>query len=430
MPCDTVNFTAKLSMSARDLKKLNRYMTCLYSGDKMLSHSQLKKMKSRGLFEGTVSEFVHKLQPYKHRYLKSVELEVFNRIEKAAETSPDITTPELFKSWYKETRSKVRKLQKPEFDAIKTLGACLPEKYQKPFFDFMVQTDRKLYDEPILQKFSFNDFQFKMKRATEKLEDYNFKNRIDKLLKILSSEMFHNEKPLPEKIVKRIFNFVNLKIHGKKSDFYKKHLKHLETDKDAVKIRIIEDILHMARMKGYKKIELLCENNINMLKGLPICVPFSNKAFVYDLNKVLDGMPDKALKDKMLDVAAHLPTSRKSPEALILKLNDVDANIIGDKLFDPALVSIEHLKPSSEGGGNTIANCALAKRGLNSARQSQPLWQVLLNYPLKNQQKYANNLIKLVNSGKMKKDDALAQIRTIEQEGHIKLNISKLNNIN
>ena len=290
----------------------------------------------------------------------------------------------------------------------------------------MAQTDKKLYDQPVLQKFSFYDFEYKIKKATEKMEDWNFKNRIDKLLEVLSAEMFHNEKPIPEKIIKRIFGFMNLKVAGKKSDFYKKHLKKLETDKDAVKIRLIEDMLNTARLKGYKKIEHLCENNINMLKGIPIKVPFSNKAFIYDLNKVLEGMPDKELKSQMLDLAQHLPTSRKSPEALILKLNDVDPNIIGDRLFDPSLVSIEHLKPSSEGGIDSIANCALAKRGLNSARQSQPLWQTLLNFPLKNQQKYANNLIKLVNAGKMRAEDALSQIRTIEQEGHIKLNISKL----
>ena len=424
---DTVCFTAKNHlMTGKDLKKLNRYMTCLYSGDKMLSHSQLKKMKTRGLFQGTVSEFVRKLQPYKNRYLKSVELEVFNRIEQAAKKNPDITTSQLLKNWYSETRSKVRKQQKPNFDTIKTLGAKLPQEYIEPFFNFMAQTDKKLYDQPVLQKFSFYDFEYKIKKATEKMEDWNFKNRIDKLLEVLSAEMFHNEKPIPEKIIKRIFGFMNLKVAGKKSDFYKKHLKKLETDKDAVKIRLIEDMLNTARLKGYKKIEHLCENNINMLKGIPIKVPFSNKAFIYDLNKVLEGMPDKELKSQMLDLAQHLPTSRKSPEALILKLNDVDPNIIGDRLFDPSLVSIEHLKPSSEGGIDSIANCALAKRGLNSARQSQPLWQTLLNFPLKNQQKYANNLIKLVNAGKMRAEDALSQIRTIEQEGHIKLNISKL----
>lgn len=121
-----------------------------------------------------------------------------------------------------------------------------------------------------------------------------------------------------------------------------------------------------------------------------------------------------------------LPTSSRSADALILKFRDSDPDIIGDRLFNPAMVSIEHLKPKSEGGTNSIANCALAKKQINSYRQSKPLWQILQLYPLKNQQKYVDNLAKLVNRGNMSYEDAIAQVETIEREGHIILDKSKI----
>ena len=93
------------------------------------------------------------------------------------------------------------------------------------------------------------------------------------------------------------------------------------------------------------------------------------------------------------------------------------------------MVSVEHLKAKSEGGPNTLSNVALAKKQINSDRQSKPLWQVLENYPLKNQQKYVNNLAKLVARGKMRYEDALSQVQTIEREGHIILDKSKIKKI-
>ena len=427
---DTVSFSGKSAMTVKDFKKLGRYMTCLYSGEKMLSSDQLTKMKKRGFFQGPISEVVRKLQPYKNKYLEPVEKEVFERIERASKVTPDIDLPQLFKTWYTMTRSNFRKTQKPKFDAIKTLGAQLPEEYIQPFFKFMETVDKKLYDEPVKQEFSLKEFTYKITKITDRMSDNNLKNRMQKLLELLHNEnLVSGKKPLTSSFVKQVFDFKNVKVPGRKSAYYEKNYKHYETEKDAVRIAIIDKMRTIAGMKGYKKLEKLCRENIGMIEGIPVHVPFSNKAFVYDLDKLLENMPDKELKQKMLDVAMNLPTSSRSADALILKFRDSDPNIIGDRLFNPSLVSLEHLRPQSEGGATTIANCALAKRQINSDRLSKPLWLVLLDYPLRNQQKYVNNLIKLVERHKIQYEDALAQILTIEREGHIKLDKSKLRKV-
>lgn len=425
---DTINFTGKNTiMTGKEFKKLSRYMTCLYTGEQMLTSHQLTKMKRRGFFKGPISEVVRKLKPYENKYLEPIEKEVFQRIEQASKETPDIDLPQLFKNWYKETRANFRRTQKPNFDAIKTLGAQLPQEYLEPFFKFMETVDKKLYDKPVKQEFNLKEFTYKINKITEKMSDLSLKNRIEKLMGMLHSEYFsNNKKPLPSTLVKEVFNFKNLKVPGRKNAYYEKYLKQYEKHKDSVRIQIIGQMRDIAGLKGYKKLQKLCESNIDMIEGKPVHIPFSNKAFIYDLDKFLTNMPDAELKQKMLEIAQNLPTSAKSADALILKFRDADPDIIGDRLFNPALASIEHLKPASENGASTIHNCALAKRYINSERQSRPLWQILLNYPLKNQQKYVNNLAKLVERGKVKYEDALIQIETIEQEGHIKLNKSKL----
>ena len=426
---DSISFTSTSPMSIKDFKKLGAYMTCLYSGERMLTSNQLTKMKKRGFFQGPISEVVRKLKPYENKYLEPIEKEVFKRIEQAAKETPDIDLPQLFKNWYKTTRTNFRQIQKPKFDAIKTLGAELPQEYVQPFFKFMETIDKKLYDQPIKQEFSLKEFSYKITKIIEKMSDGNLKNRMQKLLDMLHNENMTGKKPLSPSFVKQVFDFKNVKSTGRKSILYEKSYKQYETNKDAVRIAILEKMRETADLKGYKKLEKLCAENIGMLEDIPVHVAFSNKAFVYDLDKLLEKIPDKELKQKMMDIAMNLPTSSRNADALILKFRDADPNIIGDRLFNPSLVSIEHLLPRSKGGPSTIANVALAKKQINSDLQNYPLWQKLQTYPLKNQQKYVNNLAKLVARGKMKYEDAIAQIQTIEREGHITLDKSRVKKV-
>ena len=316
-----VSFTCNSAMSPKDFKKLGRYMTCLYTGKRMITSSQLNNMKKRGFFKGPISQVVRNLQGYKKRYLEPPELEVFERIEKAAKETPDIDLPQLFKNWYLQSRRNLRKIQKPKFDKIKTLGAQLPPDYIEPFYRFMETIDRRLYDEPVKREFSIKEFSYKIMKITDKMSDKNLKNRIRKLLAILQDSSLNSENnKLSSSFVKKVFDFKNIKIDGKKSILYTKNYKNYETDKDAVKIAIIKKIKELAELKGYKKLQKLCKENIGMIKGIPVHIPFSNKTFVYDLSELLENMPNQKLKQKMLDIAMSLPTSSRSADALIFKI--------------------------------------------------------------------------------------------------------------
>lgn len=408
---DTVSFGRKF-MTGKEFKQFSDQMTCLYTGEPMLASQQLTKMKNKHMFEGPIGYVVENLKPYKDKYLKGIEFEIFDRIEQAAAKYPDIDLTELFRAWYKGTRSDFRKQQKPTFDKIKTLGASLPQEHQEAFFKYMELVDRKLYDEPIHKEFNLAEFGYNLKKITEKMTDTNFKNRVRYSLKELySEESAKNKKGIAASLIRKTKNILTIKQKPEREN--------------AKKIRILENIMLASRDRGYKKIEKLCFSNIQMLKGIPIRVPFSNKSFVFDLDKVLRDCPNNEIKKEIIETAKHLPTSSVSPEAFILKLRDAEPNIIGDRLFSPSLASVEHLKPASEGGCDLMTNCALAKRWINSARKSEPLWQTLEHFPLKNQHKYAGNLLKLYSKGKVQFEDVLAQMETIEREGHIDLSFFK-----
>ena len=420
---DSVKFSGYSKISAKDFKKLGSYTTCFYTGNPMLSGEQLTKLKKQGYFEGSIKDVVRRLKPYKEKYLAPIEREVFEQIEKTAKKNPDMDLTQLFKSTYENTRTKFREVQKPSFDAIKKLGKRLPKEYQKSFEIFMETVDKKLYDKPLKQDFSTKEFTYKVNNIAERSSDEYIKTNIKNLLELLNDPYFErNDKSLRPTLIKKVFKINN---STPQNNDYVKYYKSYETNKNAVKIAILKEISEIANQNGYKRLEKLCETSIDMVKGIPVTIPFNNKSFIYDLDKTLSGLPNQQLKEKMIKIAMQLPTSAENKDALMLKLRDSDPNIIGDRLFNPVLASIEHLVPSSMQGENNISNWVLALRYINSKRSNKTLSEFLKEKKKKNQQKYIDNLAKLVKQQRIPLEDALAQIKTIENEGKIKLNKSK-----
>ena len=407
---DTVSFgSVAAGMSPKKFKKLAPYMVCMYTAGDMLTNAQLNKMKRRGLFRGEISKVVKKLRPYKDKYLEPVELAVFDIMEIEATKHPELTVNEIFNNLYFKSLKQIEKEQKPLFDHIKALGGELPDEYARKFVEYMEIVDKQIKGEPIIRKFSRKEFAYKLTKLSNNVTDYRMKLQIKNLVNGVSGKQNKN-----------LFETMIIKLFW--GDY--------KTEFDTIeKVKLLRELEKTATSKGYKKIAHLCEDNINMLKGVPVYIPFSNKAFTYDITRMLNNLPDSRAKQEILATARALPNSTSSTDALILKFKDVEPDLIGERLFSPSLVSIEHLHPQSEGGPTVIANCALARRGPNSKLGNAPLNIKLEKYPRKNQQKYVNRLTVLVQKGFMNADDALAQINQIEAEGQIRLNKTRLLNL-
>ena len=431
-PQDSVYFSGR--MTAKKFAAIGNDMPDLYTGEAMLSNTKLNKMKQRGLFQGPIKDVVKKLGPYKDRYLKfdlkpefrgsidNIELEVFEMIEKAAKETPNIDLTELFRRWYKEAYTNLRKEQKPYFDEIKTLGAELPQEKLEQFYNFMLKTDRQLYDTPIFHKFSAKEFAYQAEKIIERVPNSNgFKEHIKHELSLLTRPCVHDDtKPLTDAVIKEVFK-ESRTSQNHISKLSKEDLEELRWKKEAARISILEEIKESAEKKGLKRLERLCDTNIKMVRGEAVQVPFSNKAFMYDLGRIIDDVPNKELTNRMMRIASALPTSSKSVDAFIIKLKDADPNTIGDRLFQPALKSIEHIVPASKGGETTMVNCALARKGLNTLRGNAPLWTFLRYFPVENQYKYALNLVRLNHKGKIPLNEAMEHLTSLEQEGMLDL---------
>ena len=423
---DRVSFSGKNPMTGKEFKKkCARFMTCFYTGDPMLESSDLTRMKKRGFFHGSIKDVIKKTKPYAKEFIEpnSAEETIYKMIEEAAQKNPEMTLTELFQSWYKPARKNFRREQKPCFDGIKTLGAQLPPEHAEKFFNFMTTIDRKLYDEPILREFSLKEFKYKISKSLEKSTELGLKNRISMYLGLLSDHAFTDSSPLHPSIVKKVFDFKNVKVPYRKSKYYDKNLKQYETNKEAVQIRIIELMRDTLAAKGYKKLERVCNDNIDMIMGRPVRIPFSNKTFLYDLDEALQDVPDRNLVEQMLEIARSLPSSSQNVEAMILKLHDADSDLIGDRLFNPSLASIEHFQPDSLGGSDDMVNCGLAKRWINTLRGNESLWVFLkkMGFNSKHQYKYAENIVKVNHKRKVPYEDALGHLETIEREAKMDL---------
>ena len=429
---DSVSFGTL--MTAKKFSAIGSDLPDLYTGGAMLTNNKLKKMKERGFFQGPISDVVKKLGPYKDKYLtfelrpeyegaiENIELEVFNRIEKAAKETPNIDLTELFRNWYEESIKNLRSAQKPYFNEIKTLGAELPQNKLQDFYNFMIRTDRQLYDVPIHHRFSIKEFTYQTEKILEKIPDHDgFKKHIMHQLNLLSRSCLRDDsKPLSDALIKEVF---------KVSRTDEKHISKLGADelealrwkKEAAKINILNEIKDSAEKKGLKRLERLCDTNIKMVKGEEALIPFSNKVFVYELQKIIGDLQGDPIADRILDVAKSLPNSTTSVDAFIIKLRDADPNTIGDRIFSPALKSIEHMTPASLGGENLMVNCALARKGLNTLRSNAPLWTFLRYFPVENQYKYAMGVVKLNHKKKVPYIEAYKHLSKLEKEGQLDL---------
>lgn len=435
---DTVSFSAKLLsekfMSGMEFKrKCSKLMTCFYSGTPMLNAEDIEYMKRTGVFRGSIKSFIKKTK-YIHNEImdkETIEYKIYKKIEETAKTDPNMQLVDLFNNWYKQSRNNLRKKQAPNLNQIKILGAQLPDTHIEKFFIYMAEVDRKLYDEPIKQVFSLSDFNYKILKAIEKTPNKSLQEVITSLLNTLNNEAF-NKETLSLQDIKKIINIPKIYFHNGKYKYDEQYLKRFENDKTALQIEIIKQIKHELASKGYIKMEQYCEDNIKMLKGMSVRIPFGNKNFVHFLNEILHDCENTELKNEILRLASTLPKSSDSIDAMILKLKDLDADTIGDKLFSPFVATIEHLKAASLGGNNSMKNCGLAKAWINCRRGNDNVHDFLTKHNIdpKNQELYAQKLVNLNNKKILSYEDTLGQLKTIEEEALIDLNEYKSQLIN
>ena len=401
-PCSTILGIA----NAGKLKLLFAYnLPCMYSGIEMIDPKKVQKLLKNRVFEGEIADVLVRIKIFE-KSIQDTELIVYEILKEQAKINPEKTISETFKEIAPYYQGFLRKDQAPILYDLIVLAKCLPENYRKSFVQLIKEARDKLAEKPIVNPFSANEFKYKLK----KIKDDVSKNKSLKAKKVMTKLIMEADK-LPEETT----NFTRLN--------------QLKT------IRFLKIILGTSILRDNESLKSLLENAEKRLNGEKVVTPFSRKAFIYDLAKIIEYLPDKKLKKKMLETAEKLPTSRENVSAYVMKYVSEPSEKIIYRLLWPSMASIEHIYPRSCGGVDDISNFGGACTRENSDRKSLDfIEQIKLKPNTKyNCQKYVDRLIELVKDGVF--DELNVDIKYIEEfkntiyeesQGLICLDISKL----
>ena len=395
--------------NAGKLKILFSYgLPCMYSGVEMIDPKKAQKLLKNGTFKRPVSEVIPAMKPFEH-LITGIESSIYRIIKREGEKHPDYTLQDILKKLTPAFRKQLRKKQAPVFEEIDRLAVNLPENTRYKYSRLMDETNRKLLGLPIIVPFSSTEFRYKLEKAKEdftKRKEYKNIRLINKMLK--ESERFYKET-----------TFATL-------DHQKKVLNYL-------------NLLYLrSGLKNNEPMKNLMETSLGRVNEERVVVPFSRKSFIYDLTNIVKTIPDTNLREEMTALAQTLPTSKESVPAYIIKFASEPSEKIGYRLMWPNFASVEHIKPKSCGGPDSMENFGGATTKENADRQNIPFINQLKRKPQTPIfcQKYVDRLIELVKNGIFARnyidtkyiDDFKRTIKR-ESQGRIILDTTKLNEI-
>lgn len=354
------------------LKTLFSYgLPCMYSGIEMIDPKKVQRLMKINAFDGPIKEVLKSIKPFENS-IKGIELYIYKILQEQSELHPDKTVQEIFKNIEPIYKKRLRKKQTPTFQELKILGQKLPDNYRYKFRQFMEETDNKLNDQPIIVPFSKFEFNYKLEKIKED---------IDKKGDIKSSKVINRL----VKESKKLSADTNNRTYDHQLDV----------------INLMQIMLKTSVLKNDERLITLLETSKSKINMKEVLVPFSRKSFLYDLDKLLIGLPDKKLQEKMISVAENLPTSKESRSAYILKFVSQPSEKIIYRLLWPTFASVEHIHPRSCGGPDKLSNYGGATTEENSDRKNLEFTKQMKRKPDTkiNCQKYIDRLIELANEG-------------------------------
>lgn len=399
--------------NATKLKRLiSRGMPCMYTGYETIDPKRVQKMLKNKVFNQPVGQVIRQMARFEWNMRSSdevnyIEEEVYYILKEQAELYPDKTIKEIFMMLAPQYKKDLLKMQEPIFKTLKAHSYSLPQEYRYRMNQLLQETDDKINERPVALPFSVTEFRYKLdkiKQDVAKLHDKNALGIVNRLIKL--SEDFE-----PKTTAKNIY----------------KHRKILASMEAYVKRSVLAD---------NEQIQELMEASKSRLNEEKIKIPFSRKAFIFDIDRILSELNDDQLKNIFIKIAEKLPTSRNSVAAYITKFSKEPSEKIGYRLLWPWFGTVEHLNPKFNGGEDCMANYGVATARENSDRSSVPFTEQIERRPNteKYSQKYVDRLISYAELGILEEEGV--KTKCIEDfknavaslsEGQIVLDVSKLN---
>lgn len=393
--------------NAGNLKALFSYgVPCMYSGVDMVDPKKVRKLMKSGVFSFPVKDLIPYFKEFE-KSLSGIEQRVYTIIKEHSEYEPDKTVQEIVRQIAPVYQRRLRKQQAPIFEELSETAKGLPDSIRYKFRQFMHETDDKLHDKPVIVPFSTQEFKYKL----EKIRNNLAQGRETKPVRVVNKMLLEAE---------RLHNNTNSKTVGAQKRI----------------LSFLDLILRRSVLNDNEELNDLLKTSNDRLDNKKIKIPFSRKAFIYDLDNLIKNLPDKVLQEKLYNIAAKLPTSSQSTSAFIAKMATKTSDEIVYRLLFPFFASVEHILPKSCGGKDEMANFGGACSRENTLRQNIEFTRQMKRQPLTriNCQKYLDRMIEFVKNGLFKKhnvspkyiDDFKHTIQ-LQSKGQLVLDTSGLN---
>ena len=290
-----------------------------------------------------------------------------------------------------ESEDRLIDMQKEIFAQIINLKKLLPEN-SRPELDRLIQNSFDCINgKAFIQDYSAKEFNYQLKKLSESLNNTQTTAYVNNMATLLTHPIFKaTDIPLNQKIMSNV-------LRTTKAAHYNIDLTS-NNAKEKVQLFIINKIKKAAENENNTSIINLCDITKKRLLGEPAYSKFSNKAFTYKLNEILENPSNTdEIKEIFNNICTKLPKSSNSIDAFIVKNKDATNMTIINNLLDQYMVTIEHIIPSSIGGANDISNWALACKKCNGIHGSD---DIKTNYPFDREapQKYFNTIIEDCNN--------------------------------
>ena len=361
----------------KGIKKLVTHgLPCMYTGIEMIDPQKIKQLIKNKIFNCKASTVFKILKPFEDS-LMNIEKDVYQLIKTQANKFPDKKVKEVVESLLPEYKKQLVFCQAETFKTLEAYSYSLPCKHKKRFDKFMDITYRKINDEPIIERFSVTQFKYDLGKIKENIKNLDNRRALSEINQLIK---------------------MSEKFKGKTCS--RNQAEYIQLIND------MEKFIANSSIKNNERLQTLIEKSKSRLHKKDVIIPFSRKAFIYDLNQILSDLPDENLREIFDTVAQKLPTSKNNIYAYITKISSEPSEKIMYRLLCPSFASVEHIHPRSCGGKNCMKNYGGATAYMNSKRGNLPFEEQLRKVPdtPKYCQNYVDRLIEYANAGIFEKE--------------------------
>lgn len=437
------NFNGK--MTQNDLKNLakNGHIGCLWCGGSMFTKGELDVFLHISQRLASNSNLFSRVMLRFKDYFPQERISLLKQIENYNTIYPNKDLKFIFDKMTPNAEKKLVNKQFFVFHKLKQLKSQLPEETHKEFEILLENSKCRILGIPYISQHSAKEFFYQLSNITKNMPP-KANNEILNIANILNHPIFKEKGTrIPEQILKRIYKETKINPHAKNN-----YISPTDNDgKNKAQILIINKLISIASENKNRDIIKLCEITKKKIKGLPVTLKFSNKAFCYKLHEILNNIDNKELVNKFTEITKQLPTSSENKYAFIVKHKDAPIETIIKNFLEPSKVTLEHITPILRNttprqlkernaklpkqnkiskGQDNLGNWALAHSWCNCLHGSENIKNEKFPFSREAGQKYFTTLIQDANNGLLSGESVIQMAKNYLSQTGIKINLKGL----